>query len=308
MGDITSFSATNTTNTPIVATIEVTPTYNDNGISCEGDTEQFTITVNPEIQLTSITNRTVCNNEIIAPIEFTSTATGGSNMYQWTNDNTNIGLAANGTGAITFTATNTTTAPIVATITVVPLFTLNGISCTGNPEIFSITVNPSTQINPIADQILCSGSNTNSILFSTNTTMGTTVFNWTNNNTNIGLSANGTGDISSFVAVNNTFSPLTATIAVTPTYTHNGVSCIGTTEQITITVNPIAQINPVSDITFCENTATTPIHFTTNNLVGSTTYQWTNNNPAIGIPSSGIGNISSFTATQLKTTAQTNKQ
>lgn len=296
MGNITSFLATNNTNTPIVATIEVTPTYNDNGISCEGDTEQFTITVNPEIQLNSITNRTVCNNEIIAPIEFTSTATGGSNMYQWTNDNTNIGLAANGTGAITFTATNTTTAPIVATITVVPLFTLNGISCTGNPEIFSITVNPSTQTNPIADQILCSGSNTNSILFSTNTTMGTTVFNWTNNNTNIGLGANGTGDINSFVAINNTFSPLTATIAVTPTYTHNGVSCIGTTEQITITVNPIAQINPVSDITFCENTATTPILFTTNNLVGSTTYQWTNNNPAIGIPSSGIGNITSFTA------------
>uniref|UniRef100_UPI0040473183 hypothetical protein n=1 Tax=Flavobacterium sp. TaxID=239 RepID=UPI0040473183 len=73
------------------------------------------------------------------------------------------------------------------------MFTLNGITCTGNPENFSITVNPSAQINPIASQVLCHNNSTNAIFFSTNNTLGTTVYNWTNDTPGIGLATNGTG-------------------------------------------------------------------------------------------------------------------
>ena len=46
-GDI-SFTGNNTTNAPIAATITVTPFYSNYGVECEGPTESFEITVNPE--------------------------------------------------------------------------------------------------------------------------------------------------------------------------------------------------------------------------------------------------------------------
>jgi gliding motility-associated-like protein len=303
-GDIASFVVSNTTNSPIVATISVTPTYSHNGINCLGEVMQFTITVNPLAQANPIANVTFCNSEIITSIPFTSTTTGGTNTYHWTNDNTDIGLPANGNGDIAFTATNTTITPIVATITVFPLFTLNGITCNGNPVNFTITVNPSAQINPIANQVLCHNNNTNAILFSTNNTLGTTIYNWTNNNPGIGLATNGTGDISSFTALNNSLAPITATISVTPTFTYNGESCIGTVEQITITVNPVAHVNPIPNATFCNNDTTTPIVFQTNNTGGNTTFEWTNNNTNIGLAANGTGNSISFTATNSSTTPE----
>jgi gliding motility-associated-like protein len=64
-------------------------------------------------------------------------------VYNWTNDTPSIGLAASGTGNILpFNAVNTGTSPIVATITVTPV---KG-SCEGNPQTFTITVNPSPAI------------------------------------------------------------------------------------------------------------------------------------------------------------------
>jgi len=295
-GNIAPFTVINTTNSPTVATITVTPTYTNNGISCIGDSINFTITVNPTAQVEVISDATYCNNVAITPIIFTTTNLGGTNTFEWTNDNPAIGLAATGNGDINFTTTNNTIAPLIANITVTPIFTNNGISCNGSSETFTITVNPTIQINPISDQTLCNGDNTNTIQFSTNTIIGNTVFNWTNDNPNIGLSANGSGDIPSFVAINNTNSPITATISVTPTYTYNGISCNGNTEEIRITINPTAQVNPIADSTVCQNLSTTPIQFTTNNLTGITTYQWTNDNPNIGLPSNGSGDIPSFIA------------
>ena len=296
-GNIAPFTAINTTNSPTVATITVTPTYTNNGISCIGDSITFTITVNPTAQVEAISDATYCNNVAITPIIFTTTNLGGNNTYEWTNDNPAIGLAATGNGDINFTTTNNSIAPLIANITVTPIFTNNGISCNGSSETFTITVNPTIQINPISDQTICNGDNTNTIQFSTNTTIGNTLYNWTNDNPNMGLSANGSGDIPSFVAINNTNSPITATISVTPTYTYNGISCNGNTEEIRITINPTAQVNPIADSTFCQNSSTTPIQFTTNNLTGITTYQWTNDNPNIGLPSNGSGDIPSFIAT-----------
>jgi hypothetical protein len=65
-------------------------------------------------------------------------------VYSWTNTNPAIGLAASGTGNLSFTATNPATggAPITATITVTPSYTNNGVTCVGTPTSFTITVNP----------------------------------------------------------------------------------------------------------------------------------------------------------------------
>jgi hypothetical protein len=45
------------------ATIEVTPTYENNGIICSGNSETFTITVNPGAQVEAVTSQVLCVGE-----------------------------------------------------------------------------------------------------------------------------------------------------------------------------------------------------------------------------------------------------
>ena len=107
-------------------------------------------------------------------------------------------MAANGNGNLpVFTATNSNIAPVVATITVTP--TANG--CDGTPRSFTITVNPTPTVDKPTDQTVCNGFKTTDISFSGN--IATTTYNWTNDNSTIGLAAIGTGNIPAFTAINN---------------------------------------------------------------------------------------------------------
>lgn len=151
-GNIPSFTATNAGTTAIIATITVTPTLN----GTVGTSSSYTITVNPTTPSTGTptvtvpTNITVNNNSTVTATNFVSTPSGGT--FAWTNSNTAIGLASSGSGNIpTFTATNTGTTAIIATITVTP--TVNGIK--GSPSSYTITVNPTA---PASTTITLTGS------------------------------------------------------------------------------------------------------------------------------------------------------
>ncbi|MBK8610857.1 MAG: hypothetical protein IPL84_13195 [Chitinophagaceae bacterium] len=93
--------------------------------------------------------------------------------------------------------------------------------CTGNPRTFTITVNPTGQVNQPANQVVCKGSPTAAVVFTT-TTPGS-IFSWVNDNTAIGLAANGNGDIPSFIAQNPGSTPIVANITVTPGYGSGGL-------------------------------------------------------------------------------------
>ena len=108
------------------ATITVTPKLN----GCNGSTKSFTITVKPLPSVNSVSNQTVTEGDMTTIINFGGTG----DTYNWTNDNTNTGLGASGTGNIN---AFTTTTPGVSTIEVTP--SLNG--CTGSSKSFTITVN-----------------------------------------------------------------------------------------------------------------------------------------------------------------------
>ena len=178
---------------------------------------------------------------------------------------------------------NTSTIPQVATIVVTPTYTFNGKDCTGSPETFTITVNPSAQIDQPTSLIVCEDDIVSTINFTTLNTVGTTAYNWTNDNVNIGIStANGTGDIGTFTALNSTSTPQVATITVTPTFTYNSIPCVGTPKIFTITVNPSAQVDPIGSPTVCAGDLTTAINFSTLTTLGTTTYSWTNSNTTIG--------------------------
>ncbi|MBK7214008.1 MAG: PKD domain-containing protein [Bacteroidales bacterium] len=296
-GDIPAFITSNTGTAPAVATITVTPTFSNGGSDCNGPAQTFTITVNPTGQLNDPADLVACNGDLTNPVVFTTNNTVGTTTYNWTNDLTAIGLAASGTGNIAaFTAVNTGTAPIVANITITPSFTNGGVSCVGPTQTFTISVNPNGQLNDPADQVVCSGDLTTAVLFTTNNTVGTTTYNWTNDLPSIGLAASGTGNISAFTATNAGTAPVLATITVTPTFTNGGVDCIGTPQTFTILVNPAGFITNLVNQVVCNGSLTTAVVFATNNTGGTTTYTWTNNEPGIGLPSSGTGNIPSFTA------------
>lgn len=126
---------TNAGTTSISITYTVTTTNTVTGCS---STDQVIISVKPSPVLVLPTNISQCTGTIIAASTFTSSPLGAS--YTWTNSNTAIGLAASGTGNVpSFTATNSTTSPITAIITVTP--TLN--ICTGPPATYTITIQPS---------------------------------------------------------------------------------------------------------------------------------------------------------------------
>jgi hypothetical protein len=279
-GNIPSFTTINNTNLPISASITVTP--NANG--CTGLAKIFTITVNPIPAITQPVNNIYCNGAVVPAISFASSVTGST--INWTNDQPTIGIAASGTNGITaFTATNNTNAPITATISV----NATASGCTGPTKTFTITVNPTPNIAQPINQVLCNGSVINISNF-TGTVAGTS-FNWTNNNTAIGLAASGAGNINAFTAVNNSTIPVIATVTVTTTA--NG--CPGQTKSFTITVNPTANVAQPINQNLCNGTAVTAVNFT-GSVIG-TSYNWVNNNPAIGLGSTGSGNIPSFIAT-----------
>ncbi len=283
---IHAFTAVNTGTSPIVATFIVTPIEN-----CTGDPKFFNIVVNP-IPNVTVSNNTVCNGKPVS-VNFSGTVNG--TIYKWTNDNTSIGLAQQGTGSIpVFNAINTGTTAVIATITVTPYY-YKGDTCEGIPKTFTITVYPTPTVNPVSNLVLCNGQPTTDFLFA-GAISGTT-YTWSNTKTSIGLAASGTGYILSFNAVNTGTSPVIATVTVTPS--SNG--CSGTPTVFTITVNPTPTMNTLTNQTLCNGSLTTAINFT--GTVSGTTFTWVNSNTAIGLGPSGSVNIPSFNATNTTTSS-----
>lgn len=142
-GNIPPFVALNSSSFPITATITVTPILT----GCIGSAQTFTYTVNPVPTLTAPSNQSVCNGSTTNAVIFNGTF---GTFYNWTNSNTNIGLAASGTGNInSFTAVNTSSTPLTSTIIVSPI---SG-NCIGSPQPFTITVNPTPTIT--GNTVLC---------------------------------------------------------------------------------------------------------------------------------------------------------
>jgi len=270
---------TNATSSPINVTYVYTLTTN----GCS-NYYYIPVTVDPAPSVNSVTSQAVCNGANTSGVSFSGSAVSGT-TYNWTNNTTSIGLAASGSGNIaSFTATNSGSSPVTATITVTPI--ANG--CSGTAITFTITVNPTPSVNTIANQAVCNGASMG-VTFS-GPVSGTT-YSWTNTSTAIGLGSSGSGNIATFTATNSGNSPISAAVTVTPSA--NG--CSGAGQTFTITVNPTPTVNTISSQTLCNGANTSAVSFS-GSAVSGTTYDWTNNTTSVGLAASGIGNIASFTA------------
>lgn len=290
-GNIAPFAATNVGSTPVNATIGIIPSFTNAGVTCVGLNSNATITVNPTPTVNNVNSQVICNNTNTAAITFSGTG----NSYTWANNTPSIGLANAGTGNIaSFVGLNASNAAAsIATITVTPQYLNNGVNCSGNTTNFTITVNPTPSANVPSSQTLCNGATTAQVNFS-----GTgTSYNWTNSIATIGIPASGSGNITPFVAVNNGLNPITAQLAVTPIFTGNGVSCSGTAQNFSITINPTPVVQVPANQVICNGNLSNAVNFSGN----GTGYAWTNSNPSVGLVASGTGNISSFTTTNATT-------
>jgi len=243
------------------------------------DTIVVTVYDNPTVTVSS--NSLVCDAAIVATTNFTSPTL--NTTFDWTNDNINIGLAASGTGDIaSFIATNTTTSPITANITVTP--TANG--CVGTPSTYTITVYPLPTAN-FNFTTVCFGtatafedlSNPNGGILST----------WSWDFTNNGTVDNNTQNPSNIFPTAGSY---TVELLVATT--------LGCADSVTlqVVVNPI----PVANFTFVNACFGTPIAFTDNSSVTSgtiTNWNWNFGNgntsiiqnPAQNYSSEGVYNV-----------------
>ena len=154
-GEIPTFTATNTTSAPLTATLTITP----KGNGCDGTPSTFTITVMPQVTVVPVASQTVCPGAtVVVPF------TGGANnptssvTYNWAQTNTAaVGSATSGTGDMNFTATNATTADLVANYKVTPVYTNGATVCEGTSELFTITVRPTPMGTLTAAAEVCEG-------------------------------------------------------------------------------------------------------------------------------------------------------
>ncbi|MFL5754564.1 MAG: PKD-like domain-containing protein [Bacteroidia bacterium] len=279
--NIPAFNATNSTGATITGVVTVTPTLN----GCVGAPQSYTITVNPGPTLTAVTSQTVCANAAAAAVNYSSNPAGAT--VNWTNTNATIGVAASGVGDIlSFTALNAGNTAVAGNFSATP--TLAG--CTGPPVTFTITVNPIPVLTAVPSQTICATTNTTAINFVTNPA---STVNWTNSDNTIGVGASGVGNIAAFTGTNSGAAGVTANFSATPVV--NG--CTGAPQTFSITVNPMPVLSPVPGETLCAGNPTTAITYTVNPAASAV--NWTNSNGSIGVGTSGLGNIPSFTGTNI---------
>jgi gliding motility-associated-like protein len=277
--NIPRFTAINSSNSTIQANITLSVIAQ----GCSYTAPSFMISVQPTPTVNQPANQTVCNGSLTSAVVFTNN-TNPNTTYTWQNNDPSIGLASSGLGTINiFTATNASSSPKNADITVTPIY--NG--CAGTPSTFDILVNPTPVVSVPSNQNVCNGVQTNAIQFSVlplNTSLS-----WTNSQTSIGLAGNGNGNIASFQAINTIGNTVTAQISVSPNYQ----GCVGNTQNFTIQVNPTPDVIQPQNQQVCFGASTSLIDFNSN--ISGTTFNWNNNNSNIGLSINGTGNISPFT-------------
>ena len=287
--DDMDFTANNLTTEPIVATITVTPTFENEGIVCDGEDKTFTITVNPTAQVDQPLDQVVCNEEDVNVL-FTTQNTLGSTSYSWISD-IDIGAGLSGNDDMDFTANNLTTEPIVATITVTPTFENEGIVCDGEDKTFTITVNPTVVVNTLPDQYITSGQTSSSLNISSNTTNVT--FNWTAVADSgitglINSSSTGTTFIPAETLFNSGTAPLDVTYTIYPVL-DSPIDCPADPIVYKVIVNPTPSISFIEDKILC-NEQLTSIIFISGTSGGNETYNWISDID-IGAGLSGTGDI-----------------
>jgi len=294
----------NTTEVPQSITYTITPIYTENASTpptiCTGTPITTTITVNPAPKVANQTV-TICTGTAftVSPLNAAPiTIVPAGTTYTWTVvDNTNVTGDVNESTpqtTISQTLTNSTLAVQTVVYTVTPTSGTTG-TCAGATFTVTVNVNPSPNaIGTPSTPTICSGSTTNIILTS-GATGGTTSYAWvTTANTNITGGNSGTGNsiADTLTNIDTLGQPQNLIYTITPTFSNNAITCVGTDLNLTVTVNPKpVMTTSLPDQTLCSNTATNLVTFSS--VSPSVSYAWTAVQPAgiTGVTTAGTSSI-----------------
>ncbi|MBP6090323.1 MAG: gliding motility-associated C-terminal domain-containing protein [Crocinitomicaceae bacterium] len=288
IGQISPMTITNSGANPYTLYYQVIPTAN----GCSGLPDTIAFTINPAPVVTfSPSSQSICSGETSAPITINSITPNVT--YSWSI------TGVNGLNGATPLSGNTNSIPSFTLshngFTTVNLIVSASVStqvggCPGSVGTYTIAVKPiplaTATVNSTNPQ--CSGET--ALINLTSTVIGTS-FTWSSV-ASAGVSGNTS---SSGTTISNTLSNATAsdgTVMYTITPTAN--SCQGLPISSIITVHPIPDLAPINSIAVCPTNAITPATFST--VPAGCTYTWTNTSSAIGINTSGTGQIASWNA------------
>jgi PKD repeat protein len=261
---IPSFNLVNNSFNPITITFAAWGTTTSE--NCVGDTNYYTITVNPiPPAFASPSDTTICSNTV-ATIQLSSPV--GGTTFNWTYvSNPFITGASNGSGSM-INQTLINSDILVQTMTY--LITPNASNCPGSPITALVHVNPSKPVvfNP-GNQSLC--SNETSIPVYLSSPIDSVTFSWTCTPPAgiTGTISSGTDSIpSQNLFSNSTVVPIPVIYNAIATYD----GCPGPSTPYTITVNPTPVPSFTLDTVICKNVAY--VFGNTTSTTASTTYLW----------------------------------
>ena len=304
---IPAFNLSNSGSTPVDLIFSAEAVTTSAG-ACLGSPVFYTITVNPAAEMDAVNNVVFCNGETTPEITFSTPLVTGNTTYEWTID-TNIGLAPLAdTGAIpSFIAINTTNDPIIATVTVEPIFsnaTDPTVECDGVQQVFTITINPSPQItNTENSQTICSQEPSTPVEWTSSIVNGTpTEYNWTFVSATAGISGHltdpGTGDLPVFTLLSNSSNTIGELVyEVIPT----SLGCAGDPFLYTIFINPVIAItNTETSQTLCSGDISAEVVWENTNAALAVVYNWVLDASTVpagttGLETVGTGNLSAMT-------------
>ena len=168
-----------------------------------------------------------------------------------------------------------------------------------NIFLYSINEIPSSVAPLPSSQVVCQNNSVECLVGSATDAIGEYTFEWfEQGEPTIPLKTESNTTTSTFCPPSNVLGTFIYYYVIT---TDAGCSSLPSdSAQVVINSGPSIE-SPPSNQVLCNGEATSIVEFTSQNTVGTTSYSWTNSNTSIGLPSSGVGNISSFTATNLST-------
>ena len=284
-GNLPSFQTQNLSDSPVVATVTVTPTVVSGSVNCPGPTETFTITVNPSpsIQDDSLP---LCDG---GTFDYTPTNGGGNILpagttYTWATPVSNpVGAITGGSAeftsqtSISQVISNSTPNPASLTYTITPT---SSEGCQGDP--FELTINFPEQ--PVVQNIpldLCSDESFSIVpdaSLAGNQIPAGTLYTWSAPSiTPAGGATGGTAQTTPVSSIdqqltNTTDGVVSAIYTVTPTL--NG--CLGDPFEVELTLRPRPVIQDYAPVICSGDTFTIdPENILPNSVPIGTRYTWT---------------------------------
>ena len=254
-----------TNNTGSSATVTYTATPNTFG--CIGATFSVVITVNtgvtPNIALNgSLSQTAICSG---TTFNYTASSTAASPTFSWQRLYT-AGISnslSSGSGNVSEALVNTTT----SAVTVSYLYAITSAGCTTN-QVVSVQVNPSTQLSStLTPAPIC--NNTSFSYTPTSNTSTTNSFQWARAGIAGISNSPASGSDNPLEVLSNT---TTAPITVNYSYTLNTTGGCSNVQNVTVVVNPTAQLS--STLTPTAICSGTTFNYTPTSATTGTVFSW----------------------------------